>query len=352
MVQIGDNVKFINDIGGGKVTGFIGKTMVNVENEDGFEMPVLISEIVVDNTGSSYDLSAQNNKPVPELTVVEAGPVVVHEEVEPVFIEGNDKPNYHFALVPSNENNPVDGEIQCFLINDSNFTVLYNYSHVTAGQYKSVEHGILEPNTKLQLESFGQADFADFPGFFFQLLCFTEESDRTYPAVAKNITVNPVKFYKQKSFLENDYFDNRAIVFALYEEGLEEELEKMTDKEFKKLVREKRKGGEKTNQQPERKKTKELVEIDLHIHELIDDESGLSKKELLDIQIDKLKSEMDDAIKTGVKRIVFIHGVGNGRLKMEVRQTLSTKYKKYGFQDASFKEYGYGATMVILRKGK
>ena len=56
-------------------------------------------------------------------------------------------------------------------------------------------------------------------------------------------------------------------------------------------------------------------------------------------------------IKNHVKRIVFVHGVGQGVFKQEVAGLLNRKFKKYYFQDASFKEYGYGATMVILRNG-
>ncbi|MBN2261553.1 MAG: Smr/MutS family protein, partial [Prolixibacteraceae bacterium] len=56
------------------------------------------------------------------------------------------------------------------------------------------------------------------------------------------------------------------------------------------------------------------------------------------------------AIKNRVKRVVFIHGVGNGVLKQEIAKRLSSKYARFQFQDASFKEYGFGATMVILRR--
>jgi dsDNA-specific endonuclease/ATPase MutS2 len=66
--------------------------------------------------------------------------------------------------------------------------------------------------------------------------------------------------------------------------------------------------------------------------------------------MDRVDSEMKSAIRSRVKKIVFIHGVGQGVLKQEVASLLNKKYKKYYFQDASFKEYGYGATMVTLRK--
>jgi dsDNA-specific endonuclease/ATPase MutS2 len=49
------------------------------------------------------------------------------------------------------------------------------------------------------------------------------------------------------------------------------------------------------------------------------------------------------------KKIVFIHGIGNGTLKQRVHSELKSKYKKYYEQDASFKEYGWGATMVTIR---
>jgi len=56
---------------------------------------------------------------------------------------------------------------------------------------------------------------------------------------------------------------------------------------------------------------------------------------------------MESNAKNKGRKIVFIHGVGNGVLKNEIRKQLERKYKVY-YQDASFREYGYGATMVII----
>ena len=98
-------------------------------------------------------------------------------------------------------------------------------------------------------------------------------------------------------------------------------------------------------------KPADIVEVDLHIRELLESTSGMSKKEMLDIQLAKVVSEMQAAISANVKRIVFIHGLGQGVLKQEVAKLLKSKFPKYYFQDASFKEYGYGATMVVLKRG-
>jgi dsDNA-specific endonuclease/ATPase MutS2 len=82
----------------------------------------------------------------------------------------------------------------------------------------------------------------------------------------------------------------------------------------------------------------------------VDNAQGLSNHEILEIQKEKVETEIKAAVQTGVKKIVFIHGVGQGVLKQEVINLLKSKFRKYYFQDASFKEYGYGATMVIIRK--
>jgi dsDNA-specific endonuclease/ATPase MutS2 len=63
----------------------------------------------------------------------------------------------------------------------------------------------------------------------------------------------------------------------------------------------------------------------------------------------RFTTALEGAILAGTRRIVFIHGVGNGRLKHEILKTLNRKYPKLRYQDASFKKYGYGATLVMLK---
>lgn len=46
-MKIGDKVRFLSEVGGGKVAGFQGKSIVLVEDEDGFQIPTVINEVVV-----------------------------------------------------------------------------------------------------------------------------------------------------------------------------------------------------------------------------------------------------------------------------------------------------------------
>ena len=96
------------------------------------------------------------------------------------------------------------------------------------------------------------------------------------------------------------------------------------------------------------KKNDDICEIDLHIGEILDDYRVLSNGEILQAQLDRFTTALEGVL-TDQKKIVFIHGLGNGKLKFEVRKLLDTKYNHLKYQDASFKEYGYGATMVYLK---
>ncbi len=90
-----------------------------------------------------------------------------------------------------------------------------------------------------------------------------------------------------------------------------------------------------------------LKEIDLHIGQLLDFHSGLSNFEILQIQLSKVKSEIDLARKEKRNRLVFIHGHGSGKLREELHKMLAS-YPKIEFYDASFRKYKLGATEVRL----
>ena len=49
------------------------------------------------------------------------------------------------------------------------------------------------------------------------------------------------------------------------------------------------------------------------------------------------------------QKIVFIHGKGEGVLRAAIIHELNYRYKQYPHQDASFREYGYGATQITIR---
>jgi hypothetical protein len=66
-------------------------------------------------------------------------------------------------------------------------------------------------------------------------------------------------------------------------------------------------------------KNEEIPSIDLHHHELNLDERFLSKHDILTAQTDAFKRFCNQMIQTKVKRFRVVHGIGEGRLKTEIR---------------------------------
>ncbi|HUH28079.1 Smr/MutS family protein [Gelidibacter sp.] len=89
------------------------------------------------------------------------------------------------------------------------------------------------------------------------------------------------------------------------------------------------------------------MEVDLHIHKLTENQRNLSNYDMLTLQLDTAKRQLEFAISKRIQKIVFIHGVGEGVLKMEL-ETLFSRYENVKHYDADFKKYGIGATEVYI----
>ena len=69
----------------------------------------------------------------------------------------------------------------------------------------------------------------------------------------------------------------------------------------------------------------EIIEVDLHINELLDNVSGLSNADILNYQMTRFREVLEENKDFKGQKIVFIHGVGNGTLKTELRKELYRK---------------------------
>ncbi|WP_299014050.1 Smr/MutS family protein [uncultured Polaribacter sp.] len=96
-----------------------------------------------------------------------------------------------------------------------------------------------------------------------------------------------------------------------------------------------------------KKQKQELImEVDLHINQLVKSVRGLDNFDMLNLQLDTAKRKIEYAIHKKISKLVFIHGVGEGVLKTELLRLLKKYPVKY--YDASYKKYGMGATEVYV----
>ncbi len=97
------------------------------------------------------------------------------------------------------------------------------------------------------------------------------------------------------------------------------------------------------------KKDEFVLEVDLHIEKLVPNKKGMSNYDILTLQTETAKRQIDFAIKNRMPKVVLIHGVGEGILKAELDFLLG-RYDNISFQDANYRKYGLGATEVYIKQ--
>lgn len=347
-VEKGDRVRFLNEVGGGIVTRMEG-SLAFVEDEDGFEIPVPSFEVVVvekhgqssssdDNKADSANVQVSVNEDVSQ-------PEAYHEELEESS-QDDFNPRFYLAYIKTGNNQTEEGKLQSYIINDSNYYVTYLISSPGQDGLMYAKHqGMIEPNSKLPLEESLARDLDVI--YHIQLILF--KKGKGFPAinpVSASVQIKARKFYKENSFRANDFFFQPAVLFSLIKNELEKKMDLLSANDTQQIIMEKER--EELPVRAKRRNTPEMEEVDLHINELIDSSEGMSNSEILQVQLDRFHFVIEQNKKNKGKKIVFIHGVGNGVLKNEIRKQLERKYKGLNYQDASFREYGFGATMVII----
>ncbi|MDE5626196.1 MAG: DUF2027 domain-containing protein, partial [Muribaculaceae bacterium] len=66
-------------------------------------------------------------------------------------------------------------------------------------------------------------------------------------------------------------------------------------------------------------------------------------------RVDTFRKVMDESLRNAGKKIIFIHGKGEGVLRQALMKELNYRYKGHDIQDASFREYVYGENQVTIR---
>ena len=396
-MNIGDKVRFLNTTGGGKIAGFQGKDLVLVCDDDGFEIPTLRSEIVVvetDNynlvrkpvpskerasTSESDGLShtsikaalaahaaaangGENGAPEEELLEDESEPADKEITFQPRPLErrGADQVNFYIGFLPVDSRALSQTEFEVYLINDSNLYVRFLLLTQEGEQYSLRHEGLVLPNQKLLLDTIGHADLPQWERLTFQLLAY--KTDKPFALKSPmNITlrVDGTKFYKLHSFATSDFFNDPALVRPLVSEDRPAQSVSIAAETVEEALitpEVVRQSAERPKQEPARVMDKSvtldrnaIVEVDLHADVLLDSTRGLTPTDILMMQIKAFHDTMRQYAKDKGRRIVFIHGKGEGVLRATLLKELKNHYRHCTHQDASFREYGFGATMVTVR---
>ena len=365
-MKIGDKVRFLSEVGGGVVTGFRGKDIVLVEDADGFDIPMPVRECVVIET-DDYNIPTSASKAAKKRaeeqsaarTVVATSKPAssasgsgqrVERPVEPRIsvyrqpeMKGGDVLNVYLAFVPEDIKAVSTTPFEAYLVNDSNYCMYYTYLSAEGKSWTVRSHGLIEPNTKLLLEEFEKSELNDRERAAVQLVAFKDNrSFAMKPAVNVEIRIDTVKFYKLHTFRQTDFFDTPALMYDVVKNDAPAKQVYVSAEDLQDAL-------SKPQTIVKRGGKNEIIEVDLHIGELLDDTRGMSNSEILNYQLDKFREVMEQYKNKREQRIVFIHGKGDGVLRKALLDEMKRKYTACKTQDASFQEYGFGATMVTIK---
>lgn len=386
MLKIGDQVKFLSETGGGRVAGFKGNNVVLVEDHDGFQIPVAINDVVACSQDDDYSTSnvvrASLGEPKSNFTESKEPSSEKHEQKaqnekkaiekenkaysEPVEErKGGDVLSCYLAFVPLDALAITDTRYECYFVNDSNYYIHYTFLTAEGNNWTLYSTGEVAPNTKEFIKELGSEDLQYIEHSAIQFMAYKRDKYFVLKPVADvQFRIDPVKFYKRHTFVENDFFEQPALLFTLIEA---DKVRTPLNIDAKKLRQEMyasskensdassyvhRYDNGKHKENPfitKRKGDENVVVIDLHSNELLETTAGMSATDILNYQLNVFRKTLDEYKTKKGQQIVFIHGKGEGVLRRAIVQELSYRYKAYTYQDASFQEYGYGATLVTIK---
>lgn len=375
-MKIGDKVRFLSDIGGGIITGFQGKNIVLVEDEDGFQIPTAINDVVVVTT-DDYNIAkvhteGTTRRPVAPGTKTDPEPEPADKPVtfRKMAYErrGGDVLSLYLAFVPIDIKAMTTTRFEAYLVNDSNYYLQYALLKAENNTWNLWCNGDAEPNTSVFVDEFGHEDLNDMERVAIQAFAYKRDKGfQLKPVVNVQLRIDAKKFYKLHAFMENDFFETPSLLHNIV---VRDEMAKPLVVDANQLKREMYANPETAIHQtekpqngyvrryddaqskgkaPQRTTHDDVVVIDLHAGELLETTAGMSAADILNYQLEVFRKTLAQYAKKKGQKVVFIHGKGEGVLRQAIIHELNYKYKQYPHQDASFREYGYGATQVTIK---
>lgn len=355
-MQVGDTVRFLNSTGGGVVRRIEGN--IAYVDEDGFETPTLLRECVVVATATPTPRTAPvtPTKSSPAITPAASSPASAPAAQPDIIIEETpegDKLNVVLAYEAANLKRLNDTTFDTYLVNDSNYYLYFTYMTRSdeAKEWTLRYAGMVEPNIQLFIEEIAGSDLPSMDRVAIQCIAYKEGKEfKLKSPVDIETPLDTTKFFKLHCFKPNPYFDNDVIALDLVKDDVPMRRMVIDSSHLEEGIKAKKAVDRPTRRPVQKHQPKKpgLLEIDLHIDELVDSTAGLSPADMLNLQIDEFRKVMDANLKNKGLKIVFIHGKGEGVLRNALMKELNHRYKGHQVQDASFREYGFGATQVTI----
>jgi len=313
--KLGDFVRFVDEKREGYVTKVIDAQTLGVTDQDGFEIPVAVSN----------------------LTSVYGHGAVAEELDTPKPIEVN-APNINkiengIYLAVANDNK-AGNVVHFHLQNQSPNILLITLNTERKDKYAGAFYGVLEAYGSAVVYSASLADLDIWPEFNFQLLIYSKANVKPVEPLIIHKKFRAKDFSGDLKELPNSA--QKGWLIRLDEQFVQIDAQKLKQSLFRGT---------------DQKKTVDAPakEVDLHIEKLRDDHHFLAADEILQIQLNHFQNAIDAAIVHHFDKIIFIHGTGNGTLRNKIHKLISNNPQIKTYMDAQKEKFGYGATEVVFK---
>jgi hypothetical protein len=253
------------------------------------------------------------------------------------------------AFVPHDQKWLITGQIDVILVNNTSFDVLYNIFRATpAGHFEGVDYGSIFSDSSLVMATINREQLTHWTDGYIQFLFHKEQCKEVIPPFNAEFRVDGKRFFTEGSYRTHAVIKEKGIVIKI-----------LSLTEYFKTETGKKSNGKTDAELPEKQPSepKPLIvkhqvapreaEVDLHIHELVDDPSNLEKNEILEFQKNYFLKCLDSAMANHFLKVTFIHGVGNGVLRTVITDLLK-KQEGISVSDAPMAKYGVGAIEIRL----
>lgn len=209
-MKIGDKVRFLSEVGGGRVSGFQGKNIVLVEDEDGFEIPMQVRDVIVVPSGEEEEL--------PHPSPIQKGrgqePIIGEEEKpitfkpKPLERREGERLNLFLSFLPDDVKEISSTGFESYLVNDSNYYMQVSLLSAEGASWRLRFCGVVEPNSKLFVEAFDRSQVNDLERLCVQTIAWKQDKPFSLkPATTTELRLNLTKFYKLHIFRPNEFFN-------------------------------------------------------------------------------------------------------------------------------------------------
>ena len=335
-MKIGDKVRMLSGTEEGVITKILQHGQVEIEIEDGFCLPVMASEVVL--------IHKQEEK-----YFGKKSPVAVEEEVKKSFLETTRKTKksivgegIYLAFTDFN-----DKLLNVYLINNLSYLMLVSVSEqLENGTEKHLFSEQIDTQHASKVHRLSREEFATWKPLVIRAIFFKKGEFKPKQTLFFQMGFSNSFFRVKRTapVLETESYLFRVEGIEIQSDSEQEKMQVVDAESLRERI------IENSSKVSPYKAEAPPSEIDLHIEVLSPDHYDVMTNEaIITMQLEQFEVYLDKALAANMESIIFIHGIGVGKLRQEIHKRLSKHPHVKYYQDAYKDKFGYGATKAVFK---